>query len=313
MTAETIETATAPGGEWKRAGLLFLAVVMLSVAPAGLMVAVPLLVMIGVGGIRRLPQFLATAVAMVFLLVGARDGMWYVYRAWALMVGGMFAALAIGVPSWRLTSKLVASVGGTVAVWFGLLGLRREAWATLDWTVGDQLRAGYSTWMQVMMVMRDGEPIPPAIASGLYRTIEVQASMYPAMVALESVAALGVAWWLYVRLVHRGTDGLGPFGAFRFNDHLIWLMIAGLLLMVVPGDGGISRIGANVAAFMAGLYAFRGGAVVAFVSGGVSFAGSVLIAIGFLLAAPFLLGFALFLGIADTWLDLRARVAQTAA
>ena len=83
--------------------------------------------------------------------------------------------------------------------------------------------------------------------------------------------------------------------------------------MVVPGDGGMRRIGANMAAFMAGLYAFRGGAVVAFVSGGVSFLGSVLITIGFLLAAPFLLGFALFLGIADTWLDLRARVAQTAA
>lgn len=312
MTSESTET-TAPGGEWKRAALLFLAVVVLSIAPAGLLVAVPLLVLIGLGGIRRLPHFMVAVVAMMFLLLGARDGMWYVYRAWALTVGGLFAALALGVPSWRLTSKLLASVGGTMVVWFGILGFRREAWATLDWTVADQLRAGYATAMQAMLVLRDGEPISPALASGLYQTIEIQTSMYPAMLALESLAALGVAWWLYVRLVHNGSDGLGPFGSFRFNDHLIWLMIAGLILMVVPGDGGVRRIGANMAAFMAGLYAFRGGAVVAFVSGGVSVLGSVLITIGFLLAAPFLLGFALFLGIADTWLDLRARVAQTAA
>lgn len=312
MTSDSTET-TASGGEWKRAALLFLAVVILSVAPAGLLVAVPLLVLIGLRGVRSLPHFVATVVAMTFLLFGARDGMWYVYRGWALMIGGMFAALTIGVPSWRLTSKLVASVGATMAVWFGILGFRSEAWATLDWTVGDQLRAGYATAMQAMLVLRDGEPIPPALASGLYQTIEIQTSMYPAMLALESLAALGVAWWLYVRLVHPGTDGLAPFGSFRFNDHLIWLMVAGLMLMVMPGDGGMRRIGANVAAFMAGLYAFRGGAVVAFVSGGISLLGTVLIVGAFLLAAPFLLGFALFLGIADTWLDLRARVAQTAA
>ena len=72
------------------------------------------------------------------------------------------------------------------------------------------------------------------------------------------------------------------------------------------------RPAGRVAAFMAGLYAVRGGAVASFVSGGGSFAGYVLLMIAFALASPFVIGFALFLGIADTWLDLRARVASPA-
>ena len=55
-----------------------------------------------------------------------------------------------------------------------------------------------------------------------------------------------------------------------------------------------------------------GGAVVVFMSGGISFIGMVLLAFSFILAAPFLIGFALFLGIADTWLDVRSRAASAA-
>jgi hypothetical protein len=63
---------------------------------------------------------------------------------------------------------------------------------------------------------------------------------------------------------------------------------------------------------MAALYAVRGLAVGVSVSGGISVIGYTLIALGILFAAPAVLGFAVILGVADTWLDLRARAESMA-
>jgi Sec-independent protein secretion pathway component TatC len=63
---------------------------------------------------------------------------------------------------------------------------------------------------------------------------------------------------------------------------------------------------------MGALYAMRGVGVVVFVNGGLSFIGITLFALGIVFAAPVVLGFAVLLGIADTWLDLRARVGSQA-
>jgi hypothetical protein len=146
-----------------------------------------------------------------------------------------------------------------------------------------------------------------------FTTAEALVAVFPAVLALESMAALGVAWWIYLRVVHHRGDGLGPLGEFRFNDHLVWVMIVGLVLVGVRTDDGLTRLGANLAVFMGALYALRGVSVVSFVSGGLSFVRASLLALGFVFAAPVVIGFAVLLGIADTWLDVRERVGAEAA
>ena len=295
---------------WRRALALFAIVMATSVVRPGVLIALPLLILIGLGGIRGVATFVATVLAMLFVLSGPRDGMWYAERAWALMVGGIFTGLALAVPSWKLSSRSLASVMGAAVMSIAFLALRADAWSTLDWSVGDRLRGGFATSLDALTVLRQGEAPPASLVSAIYRTVEAQIAVFPALLALQSMAALAVVWWLYVRVVHRSDSGLAPLRGFRFNDHLVWLMIFGLVLVVARVDAGLTRVGANLAVFMGALYSVRGTAVIVFASGGLSLVGYTMFALGLLTAAPVLFGLTALIGIADTWLDLRARVAS---
>ena len=119
-----------------------------------------------------------------------------------------------------------------------------------------------------------------------------------------------------VRLSAGSGLGLGPLREFRFNDHLVWLLVIGLALIVFGAGGGWTTAGENTVVFMGGLYTMRGAAVLLFLNAGVLGLGFVLVALGMLLLAPVLiLGLlapvlilgALFVGVGDTWLDLRSK------
>jgi hypothetical protein len=102
---------------------------------------------------------------------------------------------------------------------------------------------------------------------------------------------------------------LAPVRDFRFNDHLVWALVVGLVLLVTQSGVALARVGANLVVFMGALYALRGVAVLAFVSGGVSMFSYVAFAVLLVLVPPVILGTAALIGVGDTWLDLRARVA----
>ena len=115
------------------------------------------------------------------------------------------------------------------------------------------------------------------------------------------------------RLSGGGTGAIGPLKQYRFNDHLVWLLIGGMVLLLSRWGESVSRAGANAVVFMGALYTLRGAAVFMFISGGLSLFGYVLLAIGVALAAPVVIGMAMMIGIGDTWLDVRARVREIAA
>lgn len=310
-STETSVVATPTGDSmnrgWRRALALLVVVMASSVVQPMVLVAVPLLVLIGLGGIRSTSVFLVTVAAMFVVMLGPRDELWYLERAWALVAGGMFAALAVGVPHWRLVSRAVASVAATVGVFTAFLASRKGSWSGVDWSVAGAVQAGYQNAMDAMILLRDGQALEPAFVSSMVWLTELTIEVFPARLAIQTMAALSIAWWLYVRLIHRTDAGIGSVDGFRFNDHLVWLMIAGLALLVLRPSEAITRVGANLAVWMGALYALRGAGVFVHVNGGLSFIGMTLFAIGVLFAAPVVIGFAVILGMADTWLDLRAR------
>jgi hypothetical protein len=85
--------------------------------------------------------------------------------------------------------------------------------------------------------------------------------------------------------------------------------IGGLLLFLLPIGQLASRIGQNALAFMGGLYVLRGVAVLAWIvpAAAVSSWSGLFLAMAALLFYPILVGFALVLGVSDTWLHLRKR------
>jgi hypothetical protein len=157
-----------------------------------------------------------------------------------------------------------------------------------------------------------GEAMTPDLVGAVQATAETQAQLFPALVGLASMAGLGLAWWLYVRLALGRRGALGPLRDFRFNDHWVWLFVGGLLALILGvGELG-TRAGSNAVLFMGALYALRGAAVVLFVNGGISAFGVGLLALGMMFLAPVILAGALLIGLGDTWLDIRTRAARAA-
>ena len=55
----------------------------------------------------------------------------------------------------------------------------------------------------------------------------------------------------------------GRFDDFRFSDHLVWLLILGLIGLLFAGETPLAGPAASLVAFGVGLYALRGSAVLA--------------------------------------------------
>src|SRR5690606_14112475 len=136
----------------------------------------------------------------------------------------------------------------------------------------------------------------------------LQAQVFPALLGLSSMAALGFAWWLHRRTTRASGPALGPVRDFRFNDHLVWVFIAGLLLLLVGWGDAQGRAGSNTLVFMGARCALRGVAVVLSVTGGLSVFGAMMLMIAMLFIAPILFALALAIGLGDTWVDIREKL-----
>jgi hypothetical protein len=229
------------------------------------------------------------------------------------MAGGCFAALTLRRPNASFSGRALAALAVGAGATGLFLGLRSGAWASVRWAVRDRMIDGVSTAIEAWRLVRGGEAVPPALVSAVYRTVELQTAVFPALVGIASMAGLGVAWWLYVRLSSGSDQGLRPVRDFRFNDHLVWLFIGGLVLLVIRWGDALASVGANAVVFMGALYALRGAGVIMFLSGGLSLFGYVLFGLGLLFVPPLVLVGALVVGIGDTWLDVRSKAGSVAA
>jgi hypothetical protein len=163
-------------------------------------------------------------------------------------------------------------------------------------------------WRDFVAGNPDALTLSQQVETQLQAAPSVALTLFPALLALESLAALALAWALYHRI---GRARLGPPLAalrdFRFNDQFIWGLIAGLVMLVVPGFASMSAVGANLLVFFGVMYALRGfGIVVWFLAPGRIMT---VLLIGFAVVFLSVSGvLALGLGLGDTWADWRSRV-----
>src|SRR5438045_6102658 len=89
-------------------------------------------------------------------------------------------------------------------------------------------------------------------------------TVYPSLLALESLVALALAWAIYHRLSPARLGApLRPLREFRFNDQLVWGLIVGLTIAFLPTLQSFHGVGRNMLVFFYALYALRGFGVLA--------------------------------------------------
>lgn len=289
-------------------GLALLVVALSPISPV-VLVCVPLAVLL-LAFHPRSPFALAVGgLLLVAVFVGAPpDGspMWYAERAWALLLAGGFVLATVARRRSSLVLRGVVALGLALALVAALGALEPRLLGELDWWVGSRLGRAARTATELL---GPGGGTGADLQATLDRIVEVQSVIYPAFLALASLATLSVAWYAVRRLEGMG-EALAPLRDFRFSDQLIWILIGGLLLFLLPAGEVAARLGENAMVFMGGLYLLRGLAVLLWMGAALvtSTWGAVLWTVAAILFYPVVAGAAILLGVGDTWLDLRSRL-----
>ena len=298
--------------DWLRAGVLCILVLLTSTARPSVLVAVPFLLLVGTNTLRGYAILGATLIAIIIVMAGPYDGMWYLERGWALLLGGCFVGLSIVRPKMKISDRALEAVFGALVLAAILMTLMSGAWNIVDWVISDRVRA---TVAQVIALLLSwgSEGLAPALITALYQTAEAQILIFPALTALASMSALLLSWWLFIFFSGRSEEALGSVKDFRFNDHLIWMLVVGLFLLFTRWSEPLQRLGSNAVVFIGALCAVRGAAVIVFITGGFSVLGYAMTLLGLVIVPPIVLGGAVLIGIADIYLDFRKRSEQLAA
>jgi hypothetical protein len=292
---------------WVRAVALMLAAGALSVLNPVILISVPFALLALFTVPPRVVPVFAGGVATALAFGGVPgSGLWYLERGWALILGGWFLAITLRWPKGSLTSRALGAVAGSFVAMALLFWTRPGEWAVVQWAVSSRMESGMALAIQAMKGQFGPEVVTPSFEARALDAMAFQGTIFPALLGLASLAALGAAWWLNLRLRRVREEGIGPLGGFRFNDQLVWVLILGLGFLV--GASGVpDDVGVNAVVFMGALYALRGAGVVLFLTGGPTFFGAVLLLLGVVFVAPLVLAAAFVIGLGDTWLDLRTR------
>jgi hypothetical protein len=258
-------------------------------------------------------------------------------RGWTLLLAGAFGIASLLGPNRPFFSRALMAVGaafalalilplvtpvtlsGTGAAITDEFARRNTEFLEFLNTAINGSGSQWQSWVEKMPSLAD---MPQQTATQLSGMARVGHLMFPAFLALESLAALALAWAMYHRLSRQRIGApLSPLREFRFNDQFVWGLIVGLVILVVPNLAGIRGLGANLVLFFGALYAMRGLGVLAWFMSPGTFA-TAIVAGAVLVFVPVVnvvavLGFmtlgvtALGLGVGDTWADWRNRARST--
>jgi len=302
------------GARWGTAVALLLATVALSVLDALPLVLLPLGLILLLLPPRRSAYLLVGGAALGLggLLGGGLFGAYSL--GWAALVAVVFVAMRRARPGWGFFPCALAAVSLVLAAVF-VVSLASGHWGGVDRAMSEHFRSVADATLAQLRAAAPGSPFTAHFEQAGGEVARLQWTLFPAVLALQTLAALALAWWGVMRF-RRGSEPwrpLRPLAEFRFSDQLVWVLIAGLLLVMLPLGAVAARAGWNALFFMGSLYALRGMAVFLYLSSGAPTIVSVIFGVfAALFLYPLVLTAALLVGLGDTWLDVRSRVAAAA-
>lgn len=240
-------------------------------------------------------------------------------RGWSVVLVASFAGVLLYAGEQRFLTRALLAIGVAMMVsMFAVLStggfaeagavignevngraeLFREAWRTF--TAQEQ-------WQELVRESPGAQRVGEQLEQQFTALPSVARMLAPAMLALESLAALALAWAMYHRFGRARLGApLAPLKDLRFHDAFIWGIIAGLVVLVLPVGEALRLVGINLMVFFGTLYALRGlGVLLWFLA-----PGRVMLVVWTLLLVMFwsIIGaVALAIGVGDTWLDWRRR------
>lgn len=235
-------------------------------------------------------------------------------RAAGVCFTGAFVIMSlVGVRSlFRRALLAVIAAAGAVSAWFAMLGI---GWWELRTALVDYQWVVYRLFFPQLP-----EAPPPGSAIGQGRSAEFAAELSRSLTttvdlwpASQAILALGggyLAWRWYHRIA---SSPIGqparPFRDFTFPDPYVWLVIVAGALALAPLPAGWSLLARNVVVFLLAVYAGRGLAVIQTALLPAPTGMAVLLGLAALFLLPLAVVVATLVGLADTWLDLRRRMA----
>ncbi|MBL0938066.1 MAG: DUF2232 domain-containing protein [Gemmatimonadaceae bacterium] len=265
-------------------------------------------------------------------------------RGWSVAVGAAFGLVCLATASRPFLSRAMAAVGLAGVVTVLGLAVRSPAGATA-FSAAEQMftleyqqrleaslsqwrtRSSSETWREFSrqvpsaveraarleaMLVALGEPVAASTAVGGTRAGPL-VRLAPALLAIESLLALSLAWAAYHRLTRaRVGPPLGALRELRFNDQLVWGLVVGVTILLLPTLSGYRIVGLNLVCFFGTMYALRGAGVL---SCWIPERFAVWVPVGLVLLVPILgpvwvlltvLAVTFTLGLGDTWRDFRA-------
>lgn len=257
-------------------------------------------------------------------------------RGWSLLLAGSFGLVCLLGVRRPLLSRAFLALGMTLvfAVVMTAIGpvtlsgasktiaeefARRNAEAATS--MNTVIQTYPDQWKDLTTKVPTMAELPTELSKELNTLSDWGLAVFPALLALQSLAALALAWATYHRLSRARLGApLRPLREFRFNDQLVWGLIVGLTIVLLPTLTSMRGIGRNLIVFFGALYAVRGFGVLSWFMAPGSL--GVTLSVGFImLAAPVIQVFAAFvlmffgaaaltLGLGDTWADWRNRPRQ---
>jgi hypothetical protein len=237
-------------------------------------------------------------------------------RGWAILLAASFGVVSLWSNTMPFFSRALFSIGLAAGIGFLIALSSPSGIARFQHAAGEELTRRVST---TIANIEEGRNTPdwqelaaraPVLdtwnddSETMMRAIpSLAASLLPALLALESLAALALGWGAYRRLspVQIGPP-LSPLTEFTFNDQLVWGLAVGATLCLLPAFEEGRNAGYNLLLFFGALYLIRGIGILAWMARG----RYVYVVILSLLPQVFVI-VTLALGLGDTWLDLRKR------
>ena len=283
-------------------------------APIGLL-TVPLAGLVLVTRFRHLSAVVTASLLTgisIWWLVQIGDPPDQVIRAAAVMGSAAFVVTFLST-SWSLTHRSLAAIGVAAVGTGALLSAASTSWPEIRWWVESRAQSA----AQLALTKLSGDE-PGAVDDALVVQLEawfesvipLMADFFPATVAVQMLAGLALATVLSHRFAPAAGVTWGKFRDFRFSEHLGWIAVIALAIVLLTKAATLKLMAANVLVVAGLLYTLRGAAVAWFgltLTGGPGLLTTGLVVFSVVFMLPVIIIGAIFIGVVDAGLDLRRR------